>query len=75
MKITIELIKSETSLKWSGWNVIYGDKYADGLSYDEMLGLVASITMPEKRPAMQWLKTEEEHKGWREKMDNRIDLE
>ena len=61
MKIIIELIENSTEPFTNGWNVNIGDKYAFGLCYDEMLGLVAAITMPEKRPCMQWLKTRAEH--------------
>lgn len=43
-----------------GFDVYYEDKLADSLTWDEMLGLVASITMPEKKPCLQWLKTREE---------------
>jgi hypothetical protein len=69
MKIEIELIESQpTERPWSGWRVTHGDKYADGLGYDEMLGLVAAITMPEKRPALQWLKTAEEHQFWHDSL-------
>ena len=47
MKVLIEFIEGEsTKTQFSGWKVTHGDKYADGLGYDEMLGLVASITMP-----------------------------
>lgn len=67
MKIIIELLENEVAGKWKGWCVIYGDKYADGLGYDEMLGLVAAITMPEIRPTLQWLKTKEQHDAWRNK--------
>lgn len=66
MKVEIELIESvSTETQWSGWKVTYGDKYADGLGYDEMLGLVTAITLPEKRPILQWLKTAEQHQQWR----------
>lgn len=54
MKIIIEQ-NPETS-----WNVTFQDKVADKLCYDEMLGLVAAITMPTDRPCLQWLKTEEQ---------------
>ena len=69
MKVEIELIESpSTETQWSGWKVTYGDKYADGLGYDEMLGLVAAITLPEKRPTLQWLKTAEQHQQWRDNL-------
>lgn len=63
MKIEIELVKEEQPLVWTGWKVTLGDKYADGLGYDEMIGLVSVLTMPEKRPMLNWLKTEESHKA------------
>lgn len=44
-----------------GFNVIQGNKYSGHLGYDEMLGLVSSITMPENRPCLQWLKTKGQH--------------
>jgi hypothetical protein len=33
-----------------------------------MLGLVAAITLPEKRPTLQWLKTAEQHQQWRDNL-------
>jgi len=69
MKVEIELIEGEsTETKWSGWKVTFGDKYSDGLGYDEMLGLVAAITMPVERPAISWLKTAEQHQAWRDRI-------
>lgn len=35
-------------------------RYAPGLTFDEMLGLVASLTMPESRRCVDWLRTQEE---------------
>lgn len=52
------------------WTVRHDGKYADKLGYDEMLGLVAAITMPEKRPAIHWLKTPEQHKAQEEYFKN-----
>lgn len=48
--------------------VHYGDTYADELTFDEMLGLVASITMPSKRGCLSWLKTAEQHKAWEDRV-------
>jgi len=74
MKVEIELIESpSTETQWSGWKVTYGDKYADGLGYDEMLGLVAAITLPEKRPTLQWLKTAEQHQQWRDSLAKKLE--
>lgn len=67
MKIEIELIEEEQPLVWRGWKVSCDDKYADGLTYDEMLGLVACLTMPEQRPTLSWLKTGTQHEAWRAK--------
>ncbi len=71
MKITIENIVSESETIYSGWKVTQGNKYADGLGYDEMLGLIAAMTMPADRPTLQWLKTEEEHLAWRNRLTNK----
>jgi hypothetical protein len=65
MKIQIEFLTEENGTDFKGWKVTYGDKYADGLGYDEMLGLIAAITMPEPRPTLQWLKTKEQHEAAR----------
>jgi hypothetical protein len=71
MKVEIEFLEEERDGKWTGWCVTYSDKYADGLGYDEMLGLVAAITMPEKRPTLQWLKTKDEHNAFRNRNVNK----
>jgi hypothetical protein len=69
-KIIIELIETLSSeTGFSGWKVSHGDKYADAIGYDEMLGLVAAITMPENRPTLNWLRTADEHKARREYFD------
>lgn len=34
----------------NAFNVIQGDRYSDHLGYDEMLGVVSALTMPEDRP-------------------------
>jgi hypothetical protein len=69
MKVEIELITTEDPLVWRGWKVSHDGKYADGLGYDEMLGLVAAITMPQERPTLQWLKTPDQHKAYKEHLD------
>lgn len=51
-KITIETAEH-------GFNVSQGDKNAE-VGWDEMLGLIASLTMPENRPCLQWMETEEQ---------------
>ena len=66
MKIEIELIENTTEFEFSGWKVTYGDKFADGLNFDEMLGVVVSITVPDSKPNLSWLKTKEQHKKIRD---------
>lgn len=44
-----------------GWKVQQGDKYADWLGYDEMMGVVSSLTMPKERPCLHWMRTKEQH--------------
>jgi hypothetical protein len=67
MKVTIQKIEVGSPEIAPGWYVEYEGKAADGLGYDEMIGLVSSITMPLERPCMQWLKTPEERRAWAEK--------
>jgi len=38
-----------------------GERYADGLCWEELLGVVAAATMPEPRPCLNWLRTVTEH--------------
>lgn len=45
-------------------------KLADSLTYEEMLGLISSVNMPIERPCLQWLKTDEQIKQYRDYMDN-----
>ena len=66
-KIEISLITEEGDI-WKGWLVKQGDKYADGLGYDEMLGLIAALTLPQDRPTLHWMKTAEQHKAWRDRL-------
>jgi len=72
MKVTIEFFQTyESKIKHPGWCVSSGDKYADGLSYDEMIGLVSQITMPEIKHTLQWLRTAKEHKVWSKNLSKR----
>lgn len=77
--ITITLIENHPE-GWSGYTVSQGNRYADGLGYDEMLGLITALIMPINRPTLQWMKTAEEHKAWRDRLeqsskDNSIHIE
>lgn len=44
------------------FDVRRGNRLADGLTFEEMLGLVAQMTMGDNRKALQWLRTPEEKK-------------
>ncbi len=54
------------------FNVHHLEKSAIGVSYDEMLGLVSAITMPDDRPCLKWLKTKEETAEWDKKYGRAI---
>ena len=45
----------------SFYTIVQGNKSSVELGYDEMLGLLVSLTLPEKRPCLQWMKTDFEH--------------
>jgi len=51
------------------FDVTFDGKTADGLGYDECLGLISAITMPENRPCLQWLKTPEQIEAWNNKFN------
>lgn len=42
------------------FDVRRGARLADHLNFDEMLGLIAQMTMPDERRALSWLKTPEQ---------------
>lgn len=42
------------------FEVFQGDKSSGELSFDKMLGLITSLTMPERRPCLLWMKTKEQ---------------
>ena len=44
------------------FTVIQGDKSSSELTFDEALGLIATIMMPKEKHCLRWLKTKEEHK-------------
>lgn len=60
MQKVVDTIKIE-KLEGGAFNIVQGDRYSDTLGYDEMLGLVSALTMPESRPCLQWMRTKEEH--------------
>ena len=53
-----------------GYNVRQGDRYSDGLAYEEMLGVIVALTFPEIGASryQNWMKTEQE---WCEYYDRR----
>lgn len=53
-----------------GFDVWQGDKHSEHLGFEEMLGLISALTMPENRPCIQWMRTEEEWRRWRSKVYN-----
>ena len=58
-RVTIRLSKH------GGFDVSHDERVAEGLTFDEALGLVASLLMPERRPCTQWLKTPQEREAER----------
>ena len=57
MKVVVE--RSEDK----GWKVTCEDKYADHLTYDEMLGTFAQLTIPDEKRCLSWMKTKEQHEA------------
>jgi hypothetical protein len=51
MKLTIEHTEE------LGWVVKEGNRIADKMGWEEMLGLVATITMPEMRPCQGYIRS------------------
>lgn len=47
------------------FDVHIGDKSADMLPFDEMLGVAAQLTVPENKRRLQRLKTKEQHEAFR----------
>ncbi|RUP42329.1 MAG: hypothetical protein EKK63_01750 [Acinetobacter sp.] len=51
--------KNETNT--AGWSVVQGERSSHGLTFDEMLGLIAMLTIKmEKNDLTKWMKTDEE---------------
>lgn len=57
------IIETDKDIK-NCFTVRQGDRYNDKLTYDEMLGTISALTMPEERPCLQWMRTEEEWRLW-----------
>lgn len=60
-----------------GWFFVsHGDRFNERMSFEEMLGVVAAVLMPEKRPCAAWLKTASEERRMTEALAvSRINLE
>ena len=40
----------------TGWIITQGNKISDKMDWGEMMTLLASLTMPEFRPCLHWMK-------------------
>lgn len=49
------------------FDVHVGNRNTEQLTFDEMIGVIVQLTMPNDRRCLQWLKTEEEHRRFRER--------
>ena len=64
MEDCIKIIHNENN----SFTVSYKDKYADELCWEEMLGLIASLTISSNKPYQQWLRTDEEHEKFNQSL-------
>lgn len=53
------------SLNEGCFDVIVGNKSTEQLTFDEMLGTIAQLTVPRKKRCLQWLKTKAQHEAFR----------
>lgn len=65
-------------LSHTGWQITVGDKYADELGFEEMMGLFALLTTKtfydnrrQNNGPLDWMKTEEQHRQYDEYMRNK----
>jgi hypothetical protein len=61
MEITIETVKDKRHNRLL-FRVLCDDKSTFNLHYDEMIGLVSALTMPEERPTQLLLTAEQRQK-------------
>lgn len=52
-------------VKGGCFDVHVGNMSTGWVTFDEMLGVVTQLTMPENRSCLQWLKTKEQHQAFR----------
>lgn len=57
----------------NSFEIIQGNKTSEELGYDEALGLLASLMMPENRPCLHWMKTKEEHQKRRDMFTKEVE--
>lgn len=55
------------------WTIVSGDRYAPELCWDEMLGLLSRLTVPEGSACLQWMKTEAQHAADRRRHEARME--
>lgn len=52
------------SLDGGCFDVVVGNKSTAQLSFDEMLGVIAQLTVPRKKRCLSWLKTKKQHESF-----------
>jgi len=60
-------------LDGGGFDVHFDGKSTGLLSYDEMLGIVSSICMPEVKRNLAWLQSPEQHEAYRNRRIQRME--
>jgi hypothetical protein len=55
-----------------GWDVIVGDAYTGQLTYEEVLGVVASLVIQPSRRCLSWLKTKKEWDNYDKRVKRKI---
>ena len=56
------------NLEGGGFKVYQGDKRTGKLCYGEVIDIVSCLLVPDHKPSLQWLKTEKEHKVWKDRI-------
>ncbi len=51
------------------FDVHYDGKSTEQVAFDEMLGVIAQITVPDIRRCLSWLKPEEQHEAFRNRFN------
>lgn len=57
--ISIDITKNEFGD--TRFNVSMGERSSGELTFEEMLGIIAALAMPEPRPCVHWMMTQAEH--------------